>query len=252
MKQSDHSPSAAEFSGVRLQRGTVLALDDVSLKLPARQITAVLGASGSGKSTLIQLIIGLLRPDAGTVTALGEAIDYRRPAALRKRIGYAIQDVALFPHLNIRENIVLPARLDKRSAGEIASRIDELMTLMHLPSSVLGRWPHELSGGQQQRAGLCRAMMLRPELLLLDEPFSGLDTMTRRSIHEQFLALQQAEPIATVLVTHDPQEAINLAQTIVVMKEGRVQQHGDVQQVIANPANDYVAELCTSLPNVNS
>ncbi|MGB5738509.1 MAG: ATP-binding cassette domain-containing protein [Woeseia sp.] len=252
MKQTDKSPSAAEFAGVRLMRGTVLALDDVTLRLPARQITAVLGASGSGKSTLIQLIIGLLRPDAGTVTALGEPIDYRHPAALRKRIGYAIQDVALFPHLSIRDNIVLPAILDQQSPAEIAARLDELMTLMQLPTAVLERWPHELSGGQQQRAGLCRAMMLRPELLLLDEPFSGLDTLTRRSIHEQFLALQEAEPIASVLVTHDPQEAINLAQTIVVMRDGRVQQHGTVPDVIANPVNDYVAELCTALPGVAS
>lgn len=248
MTPNDTPPSAATFSGVSLTRGAVVALDDVTLRLPARQITAVLGASGSGKSTLIQLIIGLLRPDAGRVTALGETIDYAHPAALRKRIGYAIQDVALFPHLSIRDNIVLPARLDDRSQEDIEARLAELMALMQLPDSVLGRWPHELSGGQQQRAGLCRAMMLRPELLLLDEPFSGLDTMTRRSIHEQFLALQEAEPIASVLVTHDPQEAINLAQTIVVMRHGRVLQHGAVQDVIANPVNDYVAELCTALP----
>jgi osmoprotectant transport system ATP-binding protein len=252
MNPSNSQDSAAEFRNVRLMRGKVLALADVTLRLPAREITAVLGASGSGKSTLIQLIIGLLRPDSGTVTALGQEIDYRHPAALRKRIGYAIQDVALFPHLTIRDNILLPAVLDRRNAQQSAARLDELMTLMQLPASVLARWPHELSGGQQQRAGLCRAMMLQPELLLLDEPFSGLDTLTRRSIHAQFLELQAAEPIASVLVTHDPQEAINLAQSIVVMRDGRVQQHGTVQDVIDNPANDYVAELCTALPGTAS
>lgn len=252
MVSQQHPASAAEFHGVTLTRGTVLALDEVDLRLPARQITAVLGASGSGKSTLIQLIIGLLRPDAGTVTALGEAIDYGNPARLRKRIGYAIQDVGLLPHLSIRDNILLPAVLDQRAAADNAARLNELMTLMHLPADVLDRWPHELSGGQQQRAGLCRAMMLRPELLLLDEPFSGLDTMTRRSIHKRFLELQQAEPISSVLVTHDPQEAINLAQSIVVMKHGRVQQHGAVADVIANPVNSYVAELCTALPGAAS
>lgn len=252
MQAANNVDSAAEFCGVRLMRGDVLALADVTLRLPARQITAVLGASGSGKSTLIQLIIGLLRPDSGTVTALGETIDYDHPAALRKRIGYAIQDVALFPHLSVRQNIMLPAVLDRRSPQSSAARLDELMALMQLPVGVLGRFPHELSGGQQQRAGLCRAMMLRPELLLLDEPFSGLDTMTRRGIHEQFLKLQAAEPIASVLVTHDPQEAINLAQTIVIMKEGRVLQYGDVADVIANPADSYVAELCTALPGTAS
>lgn len=250
MQQTDVPDSAAQFSGVRLERGNVVALDDLTLTLPLRQTSAVLGASGSGKSTLVQLIIGLLRPDRGSVRTLGEPVDYDNPGPLRKRIGYAIQDVALFPHLSIRDNIVLPAKLDDREPAAIAARVAELLELMHLPTDVLDRYPHELSGGQQQRAGLCRAMMLRPEMLLLDEPFSGLDTMTRRSIHAQFLELQAAEPISTVLVTHDPQEAVNLADYIVVMKAGRVQQHGNVDEVVGNPVNEYVAHLCTALPEV--
>lgn len=250
MQQTTTADSAARFVNVRLTRGDVLALDDLTLSLPLRQTSAVLGASGSGKSTLVQLIIGLLRPDSGSVRTLGQPIDYDNPGPMRKRIGYAIQDVALFPHMKIRDNIVLPARLADRGPQAIEERLCELLELMHLPAGVLGRYPHELSGGQQQRAGLCRAMMLRPELLLLDEPFSGLDTMTRRSIHEQFLELQQAEPISTVLVTHDPQEAVNLADYIVVMKEGRVQQHGAVREVVENPVNEYVEHLCTALPGV--
>ena len=118
---------------------------------------------------------------------------------------------------------------------------------MQLPEGVLDRYPHELSGGQQQRAGLYRAMMLRPELLLLDEPFSGLDTLTRRSIHAQFLRLQESESISSVLVTHDPQDAINLAQNIAVVKGGRLQQYGHVEDVIDEPANSYVRHLCTGL-----
>jgi len=239
--------SAAEFVGVSLKRGNVIALDNLSLALPLRKTTAVLGESGSGKSTLVQLVIGLLRPDAGIVRTLGADIDYEALRPLRKRIGYAIQDVSLFPHLRIRENILLPARIDGRDAASSEARLQELLELMQLPEDVLDRWPHELSGGQQQRAGLCRAMMLRPELLLLDEPFSGLDTMTRSSIHDRFLELQAAEPISSVLVTHDPQEAINLADFIVVIRSGRVQQHGAVEDVIANPVNDYVAHLCTGL-----
>lgn len=242
--------SAAEFSGVRLTRGSVVALDDLTLSLPLRQVSAVLGASGSGKSTLVQLIIGLLRPDSGTVRTLGRQIDYDDPGPMRKRIGYAIQGVALLPHLKVRDNIVLPAKLDRREPAAIAVRLAELLDLMHLPAAVLDRYPHQLSGGQQQRAGLCRAMMLRPEMLLLDEPFSGLDTMTRRSIHAQFMELQAAEPISTVLVTHDPQEAVNLANYIVVMKDGRAQQHGAVDEVVRNPVNEYVANLVTALPAV--
>jgi osmoprotectant transport system ATP-binding protein len=242
--------NAAEFNAVSLRRGEVLALEDVTLALPLGQTTAVLGASGSGKSTLVQLIIGLLRPDTGTIRTLGEPMNFANPRPMRKRIGYAIQDASLFPHLDVRRNIVLPAALCGWSESEQRTRLDELLHLMHLPGDVLRRYPHELSGGQQQRAGLCRAMMLRPELLLLDEPFSGLDTITRRSIHEQFLQMQQQAPVSTVLVTHDPQEAINLSHGLVVMRAGRVQQYGPVADVVANPANEYVRHLCTALESL--
>lgn len=247
---ADPPHNAAEFSGVSLRRGDVLALDNITLALPLGQTTAVLGASGSGKSTLVQLIIGLLRPDTGTIRTLGEPIDFANPRPLRKRIGYAIQDISLFPHLDVRTNILLPATLSRWSEDKKSSRLDELLQLMQLPPDVLDRYPHELSGGQQQRAGLCRAMMLRPELLLLDEPFSGLDTMTRKSIHEQFLEMQRQAPVSTVLVTHDPQEAINLSHGIVVMKSGRVQQYGSVAEVISNPANEYVRHLSTALESL--
>lgn len=239
--------NAAVLTNICLRRGDVTALDDVSLAIPAGQTTAVLGASGSGKSTLIQLIIGLLSPDSGTVTTLGSPLNPDNMQTLRKRIGYAIQEVALLPHMRIRENILLPAVLSDWSNEEQSARLAELLTLMQLPESVLDRYPHELSGGQQQRAGLCRALMLRPNLLLLDEPFSGLDTMTRRSIHEQFLLMRQSMPITTVLVTHDPEEAIRLAQFIVIMRAGEVQQFGRVREVLEKPANDYVRELCTGI-----
>lgn len=241
------SENAAELTNVRLQRGNVIALDDVSLAFPSAQTTAVLGASGSGKSTLIQLVIGLLSPDSGSVRALGETLQPGNLRALRKRIGYAIQEVALLPHMTIRDNILLPSVLSAWDNDRQAARLGELLLLMHLPESVLNRFPHELSGGQQQRAGLCRALMLRPDLLLLDEPFSGLDTMTRRSIHEQFLAMRESIPISTILVTHDPEEAIRLAEFIVILRSGTVQQFGQVQDVIDRPANDYVRELCTGI-----
>lgn len=245
-----NAQNAVEFRAVSLCRGDVLALDDVSLALPRGRTTAVLGASGSGKSTLVQLIIGLLRPDAGSVRVLGQPIDYGNLRPLRKRIGYAVQDVSLFPHLRVRDNILLPAMLDDRPADLQRSRLAELLELMQLPAEVLDRYPHELSGGQQQRAGICRAMMRQPELLLLDEPFSGLDTLTRAGIHAQFLELRQQEPVSTVLVTHDPQEAINLSHNLVVMRAGRVQQFGTVDEVIARPANDYVRHLCTALESL--
>jgi osmoprotectant transport system ATP-binding protein len=206
----------------------------------------VLGESGSGKSTLVQLIIGLLRPDTGSVTVLGQPIDYADPRPLRRRIGYAVQDVSLFPHLVVRDNILLPAVLDGWSMVDQQARLSQLLDLMHLPEDVLDRYPHELSGGQQQRAGLCRAMMRRPELLLLDEPFSGLDALTKASIHSQFLELQDRAPVSTVLVTHDRDEAVRLSRNLVILREGRVQQFGTVTEIMKRPANDYVRYLCSA------
>jgi osmoprotectant transport system ATP-binding protein len=241
------SDFAAELTDVSLRRGDVLALDDVSLALPVRQTVAILGTSGSGKSTLIQLIIGLLQPDAGEVSVLGEALTGGRVVALRKRMGYAIQEVALFPHMSVRDNIVLPAVLAGWPAPERDARLAELLELMHLSADMLNRYPHELSGGQQQRAGLCRALMLRPELLLLDEPFSGLDTVTRRNIHREFLGMREQMPISILLVTHDPEEAARLADYMVVMETGRLQQFGTVREVLDRPANDFVRNLCTGI-----
>ncbi len=232
--------------------GKVAALDSVDLALPLGRISAILGESGSGKSTMIQLINGLLKPSIGSVRTLGEDIDYDKPRSIRKRIGYAIQDVALFPHLSVRNNILLPGRIHGWNDHDRSVRLTELLTLMQLPEDLLDRFPHELSGGQQQRAGICRAMMLRPELLLLDEPFSGLDAMTRQNIHTQFLDMQRHEPISSILVTHDPQEAINLADYMVVMRGGRVLQQGGVSEVVAAPANRYVEQLCTGLTGLSS
>lgn len=238
---------AAELNNVSLFRGDVLAVDEVSLSLPAGKTTAVLGASGSGKSTLIQLIIGLLEPDQGTVDTLGMQITPQRLEGIRKRTGYAVQDVSLLPHMKIRANILLPAVLSNWPEDEQQARLHELLGLMHLPATVLDRYPHELSGGQQQRAGLCRALMLRPDLLLLDEPFSGLDTMTRRSVHSRFLAMREQAILSIVIVTHDPEEAIRLADFIAVMRAGRLQQFGPMREVLDYPANDYVRDLCTGL-----
>lgn len=245
--RTDEHDYAAEIREVTLRRGAVLALQNITVSFPRNLTTAILGTSGSGKSSLVQLVIGLLQPDSGSVRTLGEDLagcDIRR---LRKRIGYAVQDVSLYPHMKVGRNIVLPAILDNRPEQETRARLTELLEIMQLPPGILDRYPHELSGGQQQRAGLCRAMMLRPELLLLDEPFSGLDTMTRRSIHQEFLNLRKVEPVSTIIVTHDPQEALALADRLVVMMGGKVLQSGATDVVISDPANDQVRELCTGL-----
>jgi osmoprotectant transport system ATP-binding protein len=219
---------------------TEKALDDVSLSFPANVTTAVVGSSGSGKSTLLQMINGLVRPTSGTIRLFGKPIDYDDLPGLRRQIGYAVQGTGLFPHVTVEGNITLLARLARWDGERIRARTAELMKLVGLPAAYARRYPHELSGGQQQRVGLCRALMLDPPLLLLDEPFGALDPVTRNEIHREFLKLQEVGPRTTVLVTHDLREAVKLAQRMVILHQGRVEQSGRCADVLANPANDFV------------
>jgi osmoprotectant transport system ATP-binding protein len=220
--------------------GTEPALQDVSLSLADDVTTAVVGPSGSGKSTLLQTINGLVRPDRGTVSVFGKPIDYERLPELRRQIGYGVQGTGLFPHLTVFQNITLLARLAGWDGERIRARAEQLMDLVGLPIAYRERYPHELSGGQQQRVGLCRAMMLNPRVFLLDEPFGALDPVTRREIHKEFLHLQEAEPRTIVLVTHDLREAVRLAQRIAVLDRGRLVQHGERDELLKQPADDFV------------
>lgn len=235
-----HTRPDVVFDGVKKRFDATLVLEDITLALPARVITAIVGESGSGKSTLLEHINALVRPDAGRVSVFGDAIDYDHSIALRRRIGYAVQSVALFPHLTVKHNISLLADLEEWDAQSIDARVVRLLELLNLPAEVLGRYPHELSGGQRQRVGLCRAMMLNPPLLLLDEPFSGVDPITRQGIHGEFLHSQTNEPRTVVLVTHDMREAVKLAGFMVVLRHGRVLQAATTDRVVNDPADDYV------------
>lgn len=241
-------PPVVSLHSVTHRTGGTLLLDDVCLELPARETSAIIGESGSGKSSLLNHVIGLLKPDAGEVVVFGEAVDYRHLVPLRRRIGFAVQEVGLFPHLTVAENLRLPARLEGWEEGRTAARVDELMATMELGTALLDRYPHELSGGQRQRVGLCRAMMLAPALLLLDEPFSGVDPINRRRIHAEFLALTAKERVSVLLVTHDIAEARLLATQLVVMHAGRVLQHGPLAAVEASPADARVAHLLQDAP----
>jgi osmoprotectant transport system ATP-binding protein len=234
---------AVAIQSVTTYFGDSRILDDVSLEIAAGKTTAILGESGCGKTTLLHHINGLLIPDRGVVKILGEPIDYTRLPDLRHRMGYAVQAVGLFPHLTVSDNLALVARLSGWEPERISERSRTLMRSMKLPETLSTRFPHELSGGQRQRIGICRAMMLHPELLLLDEPFSGVDPITRQGIYEEFQRLLEAEPSTTLLVTHDVREAVRLASEIVIMERGRILQHGLVAGVLANPATDSIARL---------
>ena len=237
--------SAVAFRGVG-KRFDDWVFQNVDLALPAECTSAIVGESGCGKTTLLQLVNAVLRPDEGEVEVLGGRVPETGVAAFRRRIGYAVQGAGLFPHLTLVENVTLLARLERWQEAAIDARVGELFELVGLTRDLDDRYPHQLSGGQQHRAGLCRAMMLKPEMLLLDEPFSAIDPITRVDIYGQFEALRGHEQVTTVLVTHDIREARRLADYVVVMGDGGVVQAGAVAEVVAAPANDLVRHLLES------
>jgi osmoprotectant transport system ATP-binding protein len=234
---------SVEFHDVWKRFADPWVLREVTLALPAGCTTAIVGESGSGKSTLLQLINAVYRPERGSIEIFGEPIPEADRPRFRRRIGYAVQGAGLFPHLDVRTNVTLLAQIERWNPPDIESRYRELLGFMGLDPELGGRYPFQLSGGQQHRVGLCRALMLRPRLLLLDEPFSAIDPITRMAIHDEFQHLQRSEATSTVLVTHDMREAVKLAAHIVILKEGRVLQSDATDRVMAEPANAYVAQL---------
>lgn len=235
--------SPVVFKGVSKFYQARSVLKNISLEIQPKAITVIIGPSGSGKSTLLQLINGLIRPEGGEVLVFQKAIDYDNLTGLRRRIGYSVQGTGLFPHLTTRGNISLLAGLENWTPETITKRVDYLMNLVNLKPDYLEKYPHQLSGGEQQRVGLCRAMMLNPEIFLLDEPFGALDPITRNEIHEEFVMLQKTEPRAIVLVTHDLREAVKLADTMVVLNNGEIQQMAAPEEVLHKPANDFVVRF---------
>lgn len=216
---------------------------NVSLDLPIGTISAIIGESGCGKTTLLQLINGLHEPDEGSVEVLGEPVPKTGLDVFRQRMGYAVQGAGLFPHMTVAENVALPARIKGWSGADIDTRRGELFQFMGLDDGLAVHFPHQLSGGQQHRVGLCRALMLHPELLLLDEPFSAIDPITRHEIYPEFEALRQHENVSVLLVTHDMREAVRLADFLVVMGEGGILRSGPKDEVVADPGDDTVRRL---------
>ena len=235
--------AVAELAGVSKRFGAELALDGVDLAFPAGRTTAVVGESGSGKTTLLQLINAVEKADTGRVEVFGAPVPGERLERFRRRIGYAVQGTGLFPHLTSRENVVLLARLEGWADAAVEDRYRELLEQMELPASVSNRYPAQLSGGQQQRLGLCRALMLKPGLLLLDEPFSAVDPITRTAIYERFERVRRHEEVSTLLVTHDVREAVRLSDHLVVLRAGRVLRCGPTPDVVGDPGDAYVRRL---------
>ncbi|MEV6865076.1 ABC transporter ATP-binding protein [Streptosporangium subroseum] len=222
--------------------GSLRALTDVDLQVPARSLTAILGPSGCGKTTLLRLVAGFTTPDTGTI-ALGDLLVSEPHTAVpprRRRIGYVPQEGALFPHLRVADNITFGLPPAARRSRE---RLTELLDLVELHASTAERYPHELSGGQQQRVALARALAPRPSIVLLDEPFSSLDANLRLSTGRAVAQALHAAGATAVLVTHDQNEALSLADQVAVMSEGRLVQVGSPDTVYATPADPAVARF---------
>ena len=219
------------------------ALHPTDLSIEHAKTTVLIGPSGCGKSTLLRLIIRLIQPDSGSITFEGEPITPDNIDTLRRRIGYVIQEGGLFPHLTARANVVLMARHVGRSQEEMQPRLQELCDLTRFSENLLSRYPVELSGGERQRVSLMRALMLSPELLLLDEPLGALDPLVRASLQKDLKEIFARLQETVVFVTHDLAEAIYFGDEIVLMNEGRVIQKGAVTDLRDNPADPFVSEF---------
>lgn len=223
--------------------GQAHALESLTLTIARGETTALIGPSGCGKSTLIRILAGLIRPDAGRVVIDGRPLTEATIDEERRMMGYVIQEGGLFPHLTAEANVTLVARWLKRDPAFIHARVEELRDMVRLPQTTLARYPNALSGGERQRVSLMRALMLDPKLLLLDEPMGALDPITRHELQEELGAIFARLKKTVILVTHDLSEAAYLAQTIVVMRNGRVLQAGTFAELRDAPREAYVRDF---------
>jgi sulfate transport system ATP-binding protein len=226
-----------EIETISKQFGDFTALADVSLEVPEGSLTALLGPSGSGKSTLLRIIAGLETPDSGMVLIDGDDVSHVRPQ--KRGIGFVFQHYAAFTHMTVRENVAFGLRIRKRPKLEIRERVDELLALVGLTKWSEQR-PSQLSGGQRQRMALARALAVQPKVLLLDEPFGALDATVRAELRTWLRRLHDEQHVTTVLVTHDQEEAMEVADRIAVMNAGQIEQVGSPTEIYEQPASDFV------------
>lgn len=218
-------------------------LKDVSIKFEDNNITCLIGESGCGKTTILKMINRLIKPTSGDIFIDKENIKDKDVIKLRRSIGYVIQHTGLFPHMTIKENVELISKIEKRPKKFINERIYEVMDMIGLDNSLLERYPTELSGGQQQRIGIARAFFTNPNIILMDEPFSALDPITRCALQDELLQLQEQYHKTIIFVTHDMDEAIKMADKIIIMDKGEIIQYGTPEEILKNPKNDFVKEF---------
>lgn len=229
-----------DFSGVSKNYSDVCALKRCDLSIASGKTTVLIGPSGCGKSTILRLIIGLQTPDEGSIHFAGQLLKPDLLPTLRLRMGYVIQDGGLFPHLSAYDNVALMARFLRWPDQQVSVRVTELAELTHFPVTALGRFPNQLSGGQQQRVSLMRALMLDPEVLLLDEPLGALDPMIRLDLQNDLRDIFTNLGKTVVMVTHDLGEAAFFADMVVLLRDGRIIQQGSMKDLLRAPADDFV------------
>jgi osmoprotectant transport system ATP-binding protein len=233
--------SAVEFKGISKDYGSGPVVKNLYLDIPSGQIVTLIGPSGCGKTTILKMINRLIEPDSGTIRLEGKDVSKMNPVELRRNIGYVIQQIGLFPHMTIEDNITVVPRLKGEKKKSLIGRTEELLQLIGLDyQSFRRRYPRELSGGQQQRIGVARALAAEPAIILMDEPFSALDPISREQLQNELLRLNQTVKKTIVFVTHDIDEALKIADTIILLKEGKPVQVGTPEQLLKHPVNDFV------------
>ena len=237
-------PPMVEFKNVsKIYPGGKVAVENINLRIERGEFVCFIGTSGGGKTTTLRMINGMLIPTGGDITVDGKNIHDIDPIELRRSIGYVIQNIGLMPHMTIRDNITLVPKLLKWPKEKRDARAKELIKMVELPEEFLDRDPSELSGGQQQRIGVIRALAADQQIILMDEPFGALDPLTREALQRLVKRLQQQMGRTIIMVTHDMDEAIRLADRIVIMDQGHIIQNASPDDVLTHPANEFVANL---------
>ena len=237
-------PPMVEFKNVsKIYPGGKVAVENINLRIERGEFVCFIGTSGGGKTTTLRMINGMLIPTGGDITVDGKNIHDIDPIELRRSIGYVIQNIGLMPHMTIRDNITLVPKLLKWPKEKREARAKELIKMVELPEEFLDRYPSELSGGQQQRIGVIRALAADQQIILMDEPFGALDPLTREALQRLVKRLQQQMGRTIIMVTHDMDEAIRLADRIVIMDQGHIIQNASPDDVLTHPANEFVANL---------
>ncbi|CAI3719397.1 glycine betaine/carnitine/choline/choline ABC transporter (ATP-binding protein) [Clostridium neonatale] len=233
-----------EFKNVNKNFKNKKVLKDISFNINKGELVSIIGASGCGKTTTLKMINRLINPSSGQILIDGENIASKDIIKLRRNVGYVIQQTGLFPHMTVRENIELISTIEKNDKKKISEKTVELMEMVGLEKDeYLDRYPTELSGGQQQRVGVARAFATNPEVILMDEPFSALDPITRNQLQDELFELQNTLKKTIVFVTHDMDEAIKISDRICIMNEGEIAQYDTPENILKNPSNDFVSEF---------